>query len=183
MAEPLKGDWTEERKPQGQVPGSPPRGRRPDRRGPLTSAMHWARKILIWLKHTYYRRLWGMDLHPGCRFSLSVKFDRTNPKGVHVADGSYIAFGAVILAHDLSRHFHADTYIGRNCFIGANAIIMPGVRVGDECIIGAGSVVIRDVPSNSICAGNPAKIVKSGIRTLPMGILEDAYQSAINLYG
>lgn len=49
--------------------------------------------------------------------------------------------------------------IGSNVFIGANAIVLPNVRIGDNVVIGAGSVVTRDVPSNSVYAGNPAQFV------------------------
>jgi acetyltransferase-like isoleucine patch superfamily enzyme len=56
-----------------------------------------------------------------------------------------------------------DTVIGENCLIGIGAFIMPGVKVGDQVIVGAGSVVTKDVPPNCIVAGNPAKIIKTGI--------------------
>jgi len=48
---------------------------------------------------------------------------------------------------------------------------MPGVTVGNESIIGSGAIVTKDVPSNSIVAGNPAKIIKEGIRTKRFGQL------------
>lgn len=48
--------------------------------------------------------------------------------------------------------------IGSNCWIGGGAIILPGVSIGDNCVIGAGSVVNRDIPPNSLAAGNPAKV-------------------------
>ncbi|ACL56662.1 sugar O-acetyltransferase [Methylobacterium nodulans] len=50
--------------------------------------------------------------------------------------------------------------IGRNCWIGAGALILPGVTVGDDAIVGAGSVVTRDVPAGATVAGNPARPVR-----------------------
>ncbi len=47
--------------------------------------------------------------------------------------------------------------IGRNVWIGAGALILPGVTVGDDAIIGAGSVVTRDVPAGATFVGNPAR--------------------------
>lgn len=59
--------------------------------------------------------------------------------------------------------------IGADVWVGGGAIICPGVTVGDRSIIGAGSVVTRDVPSDAIVAGNPARV----IRTLPPEALEE----------
>lgn len=53
--------------------------------------------------------------------------------------------------------------IGRNCWIGAGAIIVPGVTVGDGAVVGAGSVVTRDVAPWSIVAGNPARFIKDRV--------------------
>ena len=50
--------------------------------------------------------------------------------------------------------------IGNNVWIGGSATIVTGVTIGDNCIIGAGSVVTRDVESNTVVAGNPAKVIK-----------------------
>lgn len=50
--------------------------------------------------------------------------------------------------------------IGDNCWIGAGAIICPGVKIGDNVVVGAGSVVVKDVPSNVVVAGNPAKTIR-----------------------
>jgi acetyltransferase-like isoleucine patch superfamily enzyme len=57
-----------------------------------------------------------------------------------------------------------DTYIGRNCFIGVRATILPGVRIGDEVVVGASTVVTKDVPSNCVVVGNPGRIVRTNIR-------------------
>lgn len=54
-----------------------------------------------------------------------------------------------------------ETIIGKNVFIGCNSLILKGAHIGDNSVIGAGSVVTKDVPSNCIAAGNPAKVIKS----------------------
>jgi acetyltransferase-like isoleucine patch superfamily enzyme len=55
----------------------------------------------------------------------------------------------------------APITIGNDVFIGYRATIMPGVSIGDRCVIGACAVVTRSVPSNSVVAGNPAKVIKT----------------------
>jgi acetyltransferase-like isoleucine patch superfamily enzyme len=60
-------------------------------------------------------------------------------------------------------YYHKDVIIGNDVLIGTNTVILPGVSVGDGAIIAAGSVVIRDVESNSIVGGIPAKKIKSRI--------------------
>ena len=64
-----------------------------------------------------------------------------------------------------------DTRIGDNCCIGARAIIMPGVTVGNEVVVGAGAVVTKDVPNNCIVVGNPARIIKENIHCGKYGVM------------
>ncbi len=51
--------------------------------------------------------------------------------------------------------------IGKNCFIGVNAIILKGTELGDNCVVGAGAVVSGKFPANSVIAGNPAKVIRN----------------------
>jgi acetyltransferase-like isoleucine patch superfamily enzyme len=129
------------------------------------------RRLLIAAKRYYLVRVWGMDLHPTCDFSLSARFDKTNPRGIHVGAESYIAFDAAILSHDMIRALHAHTRIGTRCFIGARSIILPGITIGDGCVVAAGSVVTADVAPGTIVAGNPAKVIRTGITTHAYGRL------------
>jgi acetyltransferase-like isoleucine patch superfamily enzyme len=129
----------------------------------------WLREGLVTAKRLYYNKVWGMDLHPTCTFALSVRFDKTYPIGIHVGEETYIAFDAAILAHDTTRRIYLHTRIGRHCFIGARSIILPGIIVGDESVVAAGSVVTKDVPPNSVVAGNPAKVIRSDIEVGPYG--------------
>jgi acetyltransferase-like isoleucine patch superfamily enzyme len=106
-----------------------------------------------------------MDISPTARVSLGAKLDKTYPTGIHIGDETYIASGSLIFSHDFSRSLHTDTWIGKKCFIGANTIIMPGLKIGDSVIVGAGSIVTKDVESGCIVAGNPAKVIKKDIIT------------------
>lgn len=129
------------------------------------------RLIVINLMHILYTKLYGMHIRKTARISFGAKLDKTNPKGIYIIEESYIASGAIIFTHDYSRGLHKDTHIGKRCFIGANAIIMCGITIGDEVIVGSGAIVTKDIPSNCIVAGNPARIIKTNIRTKKYGQL------------
>ncbi len=51
--------------------------------------------------------------------------------------------------------------VGHNVWFGAGVSVLPGVTIGDNCVIGAGSVVVKDIPANSVAAGNPCKVIKN----------------------
>jgi acetyltransferase-like isoleucine patch superfamily enzyme len=123
----------------------------------------WLRRALVRVRWFYYTRFWGMDIDPTARFSLSVRFDKTYPKGVHIGAHTYVAFDTAILTHDMTRGLYLHTRIGQCCFIGGGSIIMPGIQIGDESVVGAGSVVTKDVPPRCIVAGNPAQIIRENI--------------------
>lgn len=129
------------------------------------------RHAILAARSEYLRRIYGMNIGEGVLMSLKVNLDKTHPKGIHIGDGTYIAFNCTILTHDMCRNKSTDVIIGRNCFIGAGALIMPGVSLGDSVVVGAGSVVTRSFPGGVVIAGNPAKIIKEGIVTRPLGIL------------
>ena len=86
---------------------------------------------------------------------------------VIIGKGFISAPGSIILAHDASTIIHCGmtrvekTTIGDNVFLGANAVVLPGVTIGDNVIIGAGAVVTKDIPANSIVVGNPGRIISN----------------------
>ena len=123
----------------------------------------------IWWKLVFftawkYKRLYNMDIADDCVISSKAILDRAiNPKGIHVGNYSYILRDAIVLAHDDCKNLLADTFIGSNCVIGIRSIILPGIKIGDSSVVAAGSVVTKDVPPNTIVAGNPAKIIREGV--------------------
>ena len=87
--------------------------------------------------------------------------------GVELGDNVFIGPGVKIISanHDHENYAKHELFgeiklkIGSNTWIGANVVILPKASIGDNCIIGAGAVVTKSIPSNSIAAGNPARVL------------------------
>lgn len=133
---------------------------------------NYFRNYLILIRTLYLKKLFGIDIDKTAIVSLFAKLDLTNPKGIKIGKYSYITSGGCVMSHDFSRSIYNNTIIGDYCFIGYGAIILPGVQIGNNSIVAAGSVVTKNVPANSIVAGNPATIIKSNITTLKYGKLQ-----------
>ncbi len=136
--------------------------------------LSFLRKLLTGTRLWVMRSVLKMDIHPTVELSLSAKPDMTFPKGVHIDAFTYVAFNARILTHDRTRGLYTHTRIGKNCFIGGESIILPGITIGDNCVIGAGSVVTKNVPLRSIVVGNPGKVIRSNIEVGTYGRFVDA---------
>lgn len=143
--------------------------------------LSFLRKILTGLRRWFFVSVMGMDIHPTVEMSLSARPDLTFPAGIHIDQNTYVAFNARILTHDRTRGLYVHTRIGKNCFIGGQSLILPGTAVGDNCVIGAGSVVTKDVPANSIVAGNPAQVIRSNIEVGPYGRFITADETELRL--
>lgn len=139
------------------------------------------RNSLLSIRTWYFRTMYGMNIAKDVRLSFKSRIDKTNPKGLTIGEKTMVTFDAIILSHDYaSRRHAAKTVIGTHCFIGCGSIVMPNVTIGDHVIVAAGSVVTKDVPSNCIVAGNPAKVIKTGIDTIAYGMLTEEYLAKAN---
>ena len=100
-----------------------------------------------------------------CNFGLTLVDD------THIYVGDHTMFGPnVVVAtagHPILPELRQRGYqynfpvrIGKNCWIGAGVLIMPGITIGDHVVLGAGSVVTRDIPSRVVAAGNPCRVLR-----------------------
>lgn len=137
------------------------------------------KKILFYLKLLIvnpHKKSFLYGKYLGIKFGKNVRithFPRfgSEPYLIEIGDNVTITRGVTFVNHDggiaLFRHKYPDVNtfgkikIGNNVFIGVNSIILPGVTVGDNVVIGAGSIVNKNVPSNVVVAGVPAKIIKT----------------------
>jgi acetyltransferase-like isoleucine patch superfamily enzyme len=111
----------------------------------------------------------GVRIGEGCRIYTTSW--GSEPFLVSIGDRVTVTSGVKLLTHDGATWLIRDDgiryqrygriEIGSDVFIGVNAIVMPGVRIGNRVIIGAGSVVTKDVPDDVVCVGVPAKVICS----------------------
>jgi len=97
----------------------------------------------------------------------------SEPYLVSLGDNVRVTQGVKFITHDggvwvlrnLKKLPNADKFgtinIGSNVHIGINSIIMPGVTIGDNCVIGCGAIVTKDIPSNSVAVGSPARVIEN----------------------
>ncbi|MGD0596382.1 MAG: acyltransferase [Sedimentisphaerales bacterium] len=115
-----------------------------------------------------YTRELGVNFGKNCQF-FAVRWG-SEPYLITIGDHVAITH-ATFITHDGAmftlRHkmpddeYFAPITVGNNVFIGYGSIVMPGVNIGDNVVIGAGAVVTRDIPSNCVAVGVPAKPLKS----------------------
>lgn len=100
-------------------------------------------------------------MSPGSRISASDEI--TIGDGVMMANGTYITDSDWHTIYDRTRRATQATpvHIGKNVWLGDHATVLKGVTIGDNSVVAARAVVTRDVPANTVVAGNPAKVVKT----------------------
>ena len=103
--------------------------------------------------------------------NVYANFGLTLVDDTHIYVGDCTMFGPnVVVAtaghpilprlREQGMQYNAPVRIGRNCWIGAGALIMPGVTIGDDVVVGAGSVVTKDLPSGVVAVGNPCRVLR-----------------------
>lgn len=135
---------------------------------------------------TGLRRRWlairhGIVMDKSVSLSLSATLISGARGSIVVAEGSLIAFKTLLITQTPSQEVR-PIRIGKNCFIGGGSVILPGVTIGDGSIVGAGAIVFDDVPAGCAVGGNPARILRRGLKVGRFGRLPYADENNRRLY-
>ena len=122
----------------------------------------------VWMQPPFFCD-YGRNIHLGQR--VFFNFNCVVLDVCEVRIGDFTLFGPAVqiltplhpLEADLRRkqEYGKPITIGCDVWVGAAALILPGVTIGDRCVIGAGSVVTRDIPADSLAVGNPCRVVRT----------------------
>ncbi len=121
-----------------------------------------------WIEPPFHANWGGRHLHLGSQVYINSGLTAVDDTHIWIGDHTMLGPNVTLAAaaHPLSPamrekglQYNRPLCIGRNCWIGAGAILLPGVSVGDNTVIGAGSVVTRDIPANVVAAGVPCRVL------------------------
>ena len=122
-----------------------------------------------YIEPPFHANFGGKNVHFGK--GIYANFNLTLVDDTHIYVGDFTMFGPNVTVatagHPILPELREQVYqynfpvhIGRNCWIGAGAVIVPGVSIGDNTVIGAGSVVTKDIPSDVVAVGNPCRVLR-----------------------
>lgn len=111
----------------------------------------------------------GKHVHFGNEVYANFNLTLVDDTHIYVGDSTMLGPNVVIATaghpilpelREKAYQFNKAVHIGKNCWLGAGVLVMPGVTIGDNTVVGAGSVVTKDLPPNVIAVGNPCKVLR-----------------------
>ncbi len=122
-----------------------------------------------YIESPFYANMGGAHVHLGR--NVYMNFGCTMVDDTHIYIGDCTMFGPRVVVATAGHpilpelrqqgyQYNAPVRIGRNCWLGAGVIVMPGVTIGDNTVIGAGSIVTKDIPANVVAVGNPCRVLR-----------------------
>ena len=122
-----------------------------------------------YIESPFYANFGGHHVHLGNNVYTNFNLTLVDDTHIYIGDCTMIGPNVTIATagHPIepglrSRglQYNMPVRIGKNCWLGAGVIVMPGVTIGDNTVIGAGSIVTRDIPANVVAVGNPCRIMR-----------------------
>lgn len=123
-----------------------------------------------YIESPFYANFGGHHVHLGNNVYTNFNLTLVDDTHIYIGDCTMIGPNVTIATagHPIepglrSRglQYNMPVHIGKNCWLGAGVIVMPGVTIGDNTVIGAGSIVTRDIPANVVAVGNPCRVMRS----------------------
>ena len=111
----------------------------------------------------------GKHVHFGKNVYANFGLTLVDDTHIYVGEGTMFGPNCVIATaghpidaelRERQLQYNIPVHIGRNCWLGAGVLVMPGVTIGDNTVIGAGSVVTKDIPANVVAVGNPCRVLR-----------------------
>lgn len=122
-----------------------------------------------YVESPFHANFAGKHVHFGK--GVYANFNLTLVDDTHIYVGDYTMIGPnVTIAtaghpvnpelRERGMQYNLPVHIGKNCWLGAGVVVLPGVTIGDHVVIGAGSIVTKDIPSNVVAVGNPCRVLR-----------------------
>ena len=156
------------------------------RRRSVTPARVMFRKLIMpciqfvpmWQLRTRLWQVCGANIHPSVWIARTAMLDEDAPELITIDEGVRISYGVMLITHsDLDKEV-GPIHIGQQAWIGAGAVILPGVSIGAYAVVGAAALVNKDVPIDVRVAGVPAKVIKNtGVPKEWIHITDDNYET------
>ena len=111
----------------------------------------------------------GKNTHVGKMVYANFNLTLVDDTDIYIGDYTMLGPNVVIATagHPIdpelrqrATQYNKPVHIGKNCWLGAGVIVMPGVTIGDNTVIGAGSIVTKDIPANVVAVGNPCRVMR-----------------------
>ncbi len=122
-----------------------------------------------YIEPPFHANFGGKHVHFGKNVYANFNLTMVDDGHIYVGDYTIFAPGVIVATaghpilpelRETVYQYNMPVHIGKNCWIGAGAIILPGVTIGDQVVVGAGSVVTKDLPSNVVAVGNPCRVIR-----------------------
>ena len=122
-----------------------------------------------YIEPPFHANFGGAHCHWGSH--IYANFNLTMVDDTHIYVGDFTMFGPNVTVataghpilpqlREQAYQYNASVHIGKNCWLGAGAIVLPGVTIGYNVLIGSCSVVTKDIPSNVVAVGNPCRVLR-----------------------
>lgn len=122
-----------------------------------------------YVESPYFGNWGGHHVHLGKNVYINAGLKLVDDTHIYIGDCTMLGPNVVLATaghpidpqlREKALQYNLPVHIGRNCWLGAGVIVMPGVTIGDNSVIGAGSVVTKDIPENVVAVGNPCRILR-----------------------